>query len=125
MPPKKSKVYRIPQTKLLKVNEGVGFEFDLGGDKRLGFVIRTSEGLRAYVNECRHIAIPLDLGDADFLTTDFKFIFCRNHGAMYSPLDGKCQGGPCNGKSLYSLEVREEGTDIFVTVPHTLPARGE
>lgn len=125
MPPKKSKVYRIPKSKLLKVNQAVGFEFDLKKDKRLGFVIRTPDGLRAYVNECRHIPIPLDGGDADFLTMDSKFIFCRNHGAMYSPLDGKCQGGPCDGKSLHPLEVREEGTDIFVTIPHTLPARGE
>ena len=89
----------------------------------MGFVVRFRGALKAYVNECRHIPIPLDFGDLDFFTTDKKYIFCRNHGAVYEPGSGECLGGPCGGEALRSLVAEEAEGEIRVRIPEDLEGR--
>ena len=84
----------------------------IGRDER-GFpvdalVVRDGARLRAYVNICKHIAIPLDAGTGDFLD-DEGHLVCLTHGALYRISDGLCVAGPCEGESLDEVEVEVEG----------------
>lgn len=80
-----------------------------GGDWPLrGFVVRTGELVRGYVNRCPHAGHPLNLLPDRFLTADGALIVCSSHGALFEKGDGLCLAGPCCGKSLtrVPLEVR-------------------
>ncbi len=80
-----------------------------------GFVVGKVQGVwRAYVNECRHHALPLDLGARSPMSDDGRHLLCHQHGALYRPADGKCVVGPCVGASLEAVEVVEEGGEIVV-----------
>lgn len=70
--------------------------------------------LRAYVNRCQHLPIPLDGGSGRFLTDDGKFLSCGTHGARYRLEDGLCVEGPCGGRALEVLEVELEGDAIVL-----------
>lgn len=60
--------------------------------------------LRAYLNRCRHLPIPLDAGGRRFFDDDGS-IRCATHGALYRPEDGYCYAGPCRGQSLHAVAV--------------------
>ena len=68
----------------------------------------------AYVNECVHLPISLDLDDNDFFTCDGQLFVCKTHGSVYEPTAGKCIGGPGQGKSLEQLPVLVEDGAIYV-----------
>jgi nitrite reductase/ring-hydroxylating ferredoxin subunit len=70
--------------------------------------------LRAYVNRCQHLPIPLDGGSGRFLTDDGNFLQCGTHGARYRLEDGLCVEGPCGGQALEALELELEGDGIVV-----------
>lgn len=85
--------------------------------KAQGFVIRSREGYRAYLNQCRHWPVPLDLGDQDFYFAKIDRITCKTHGATYEPSTGFCDSGPCVGSSLEAFPVVLAGEDLVITVP--------
>jgi nitrite reductase/ring-hydroxylating ferredoxin subunit len=62
---------------------------------------------RAYYNECRHRALPLDLGASSPMADDGAHLLCHQHGALYRLSDGVCVLGPCAGERLCALEVAE------------------
>jgi nitrite reductase/ring-hydroxylating ferredoxin subunit len=70
--------------------------------------------LRAYVNRCQHLPIPLDGGSGRFLTDDGRFLQCGTHGARYRLEDGMCVDGPCGGRALESLEFEVQGDAIVL-----------
>jgi nitrite reductase/ring-hydroxylating ferredoxin subunit len=74
-----------------------------------GFVVRTGDGLRGYVNRCPHAGHRLDLLPERFLTADGALILCSSHGALFEKGTGYCVAGPCAGRSLtpIALEVRD------------------
>ena len=85
-------------------------QFDLPptsrGMPRRGILIRDLEGnLRAYVNVCMHLPVPLSFTEEGFWNPDKTHLMCRTHGALYRPNDGYCTEGPCQGLTLDSLEV--------------------
>jgi nitrite reductase/ring-hydroxylating ferredoxin subunit len=74
------------------------------GRPREALLVRDAAGeLRAYLNRCRHLAIPLDGGSRDFLTPDGQHLRCGTHGALYRLDDGYCVEGPCQGAALVAL----------------------
>jgi nitrite reductase/ring-hydroxylating ferredoxin subunit len=79
--------------------------------------------LRAYVNRCQHLPIPLDGGSGRFLTADGKFLQCGTHGAIYRLEDGVCVEGPCDGRALEALELELAG-DAIVLLFDPLPVPG-
>lgn len=85
-------------------------EFTLGsGDWPLrGFVIRSGETLRAYVNHCPHAGFPLNWRPDRFLSPDSSRILCATHGALFDIQTGECVAGPCPGQRLRSLAIRIE-----------------
>lgn len=74
-----------------------------------GLLVATPDGARAYRNVCPHVSIPLDRNGEPLLTADGLFLVCRNHGALFSPEDGLCVAGPCEGESLVPLGVARSG----------------
>ena len=84
--------------------------------RRRQAIVFIDEGgeLRAYVNECMHIAIPLDLYSGDLWSEDKKHLRCLTHGALYRPKDGYCVHGPCVGQSLERLRVEVQSDGVYV-----------
>jgi nitrite reductase/ring-hydroxylating ferredoxin subunit len=67
---------------------------------------------RAYLNQCRHLPIPLDAASRDFLRDGQ--LQCATHGARYRIEDGVCVAGPCRGSALLALPLIVQGTDLYV-----------
>jgi nitrite reductase/ring-hydroxylating ferredoxin subunit len=91
-------------------------EFRLGGgDWPLrGFVVQSSDGVRAYVNRCAHLRFPLNYTQDRFLTHDGSMILCYVHGAIFEKSTGYCVAGPCSGLSLASVPVRVAGDCVLL-----------
>ena len=68
----------------------------------------------AFVNRCVHLPITLDLDDNDFFTGDGNLFVCKTHGSVYAPHDGKCVGGPGQGKSLERLSLVVENGAVYL-----------
>lgn len=77
--------------------------------------------LFAYLNECPHWAVDLDLGDGHFFDPELQHIYCKNHGALFQPTDGRCVTGPCLGRSLVAFPLERDGDDAVVHLPGALP----
>jgi nitrite reductase/ring-hydroxylating ferredoxin subunit len=100
----------------LRPGETRVFELPSGGGRQ-GFVLRHEEGFYAYLNQCRHWPVPLDLGDGDFLDPRIGRIVCKTHGAVYHPETGLCEFGPCARAVLEAFPVSRDGQDLLITVP--------
>jgi len=88
-------------------------------------VLRAPAGLVAFANECPHWHVDLDLGDASFWDPSTQRILCKNHAALFHPMTGVCERGPCAGQALERFELTLEGPDAWVSVPNaadTAPA---
>lgn len=77
---------------------------------------RSGGKLRAFANVCKHLAVPLDLGDGNPMTDDRRHLLCHHHGAVFDAVTGECFQGPCEGRTLtlFSLEVDALGEATLV-----------
>jgi nitrite reductase/ring-hydroxylating ferredoxin subunit len=82
-----------------------GFSVGEGDWPLRGFVVKTSNGISAYVNYCPHAGHPLNLRPNRFLTPDRNLILCSSHGALFARDNGLCIAGPCAGQSLTRIDV--------------------
>lgn len=90
------------------------FEIDWQGRRREAFVLSYDGKHYAYLNECPHWSVELDLGDGHFYDEELDRIYCKNHGALFHPVTGECETGPCFGRSLVPLRLRRDGDDLLV-----------
>jgi len=108
---------------------GLGFTYPSGPFPAGGILVRTASGVRAWRNQCRHLAVPLDHDDpGTFTTGDRRHLVCGKHGALYRPDDGVCVAGPCRGAQLRSLQIVLEGDGIYLdldAVPEPLAGLGQ
>src|SRR5262245_53166046 len=79
----------------LEATGGRGFSVGEGDWPLRGFVVKTANGVAAYVNTCPHAGHPLDLRPNRFLTPDRNLILCASHGAVFTRDTGLCIAGPC------------------------------
>lgn len=93
-------------------------------DDREAILIRTDEGLRCWVNACRHFTdVPLDRGDG--AETRNGEILCTEHGAMFDAASGLCTHGPCEEAVLPEVAVAVEDDEVAVVDDrYALVARG-
>lgn len=82
-----------------------GLTFGTGASRFDMFLVRTDDGVRAYVNRCPHANQPLDARPGRFLTQDETKLLCGGHAALFRIEDGLCTSGPCAGKSLESIAI--------------------
>lgn len=74
------------------------------------FVVNSTDGPRAFVNQCPHYSMPLDAGTGRFVNAD-GLVECLQHFALFRPEDGACVAGACHGARLDAipLECDAEG----------------
>ena len=93
---------------------GIRFEAELKGRISSAFVVRYDGVARAYLNQCAHVPVELDWNPGVFFDNDGLYFVCATHGAMYDPANGACAGGPCSGRGLIPVAVREHDGQIFL-----------
>ena len=95
----------------------VPLPLDAAGLRREAIVLRDADGeLRAYVNRCQHLPIPLDSGSRSFFGPDGRFLVCKTHGATYRLDDGMRVEGPCTGRALIALRLELEGEHLRIVL---------
>lgn len=72
-------------------------------------VVNLDGQLVAYVNECAHLAMPIDEAEIDPVTGTLT---CPWHGYCYDALTGECQSLP--GAQLEQLPLRVEDGDVWI-----------
>lgn len=92
---------------------GVRFPVKVKGVAMTAFVVRYEEKVHGYLNRCAHVPIELDWNEGDFFESGGLLLMCATHGAVYTPDQGKCVGGPCRGASLRKLAVEEIENQVF------------
>jgi len=90
-----------------------GFRFRQDQALFAGFVVRQGNEIRGYVDSCPHNGWPLAVMDDRYLTREGHRILCAAHGAVFTPLDGVCVGGPCAGDRLTPWPVSVTDGEIF------------
>jgi len=87
----------------------------LKGDSEVSlFIVKKSNDIYAYKNECPHTRATLEWIPDQFLSLDNDFIQCSVHGAIFNIEDGFCVRGPCLGASLKTKEVVVEDGGVFL-----------
>lgn len=101
--------------------KGMRFPVTAGGADAIGFVVRYGGVVYGYLNRCAHVPIELDWSEGEFFDSSGLYLMCATHGAIYSPENGRCEGGPCRGGKLRPIAVTEVNghigwrTDNYVT----------
>jgi nitrite reductase/ring-hydroxylating ferredoxin subunit len=68
-------------------------------------VVRTGDAVFGYVNECKHMPVPLNLLDDHAVETVKHHMLCDHHCATFRFSDGYCVEGPCQGESLTAVPL--------------------
>lgn len=93
--------------------KGIRFPVTAGGETGNGFVIRYDGKVYGYLNRCAHVPIELDWNEGDFFESSGLYLMCSTHGAIYTPENGHCVGGPCRGGRLRPIMVVEQGGQVY------------
>jgi nitrite reductase/ring-hydroxylating ferredoxin subunit len=114
-PPREIDLARVLCT-LAELEETGSRGFAVGdGDWPLrGFIVKTTQGVAAYVNYCPHAGHPLNFRPHKFLTPDGALILCASHGAVFTRDTGQCVLGPCAGRSLTRIPVEVVGGCVLL-----------
>jgi len=91
-----------------------GFAVGEGDWPLRGFIVRTANGIAAYVNTCPHAGHPLNFRPHKFLTPDRNLILCASHGALFARDNGLCIAGPCPGQSLRAVPIEVLGNYVLL-----------
>ena len=98
----------------LEVSGARGFAIGTGDWPLRGFVVRTNNEVRGYINRCPHVGHPLNLRPHRFLTPDSSLILCSSHGALFEKLTGYCVAGPCAGQALRTVPLKVESGFVML-----------
>jgi len=110
---------------LQDAGRGVRFVVELAGRERPAFVIRYAGRVHAYLNECGHVPAELDWQPGEFFDYSKLYLICSIHGALYSPSDGRCLGGRCQGRGLQALAVFEEAGGVWLDLARLASGSGQ
>ncbi|MCM8596800.1 Rieske 2Fe-2S domain-containing protein [Accumulibacter sp.] len=94
---------------------GIRFTVNFHGADEQAFAVRFRGRAVAYFNRCAHLPVELDWQPSEFFDDSRVYLICATHGALYSPEDGRCLGGRCNGRGLAPLAVEERDGAIYFT----------
>lgn len=103
-----------PSAELLDGGTGFRFTVRIGCSEEPAFAIRYQGAVYAYLNRCAHVPTELDWTPGVFFDADGVLLMCATHGALYSPKDGRCVGGRCDGKGLRRLAVVEQDGMVYL-----------
>jgi nitrite reductase/ring-hydroxylating ferredoxin subunit len=93
-------------------------EFQFGSGRRIFsmLAIRRGDDVRAYVNACPHVWLPLTFRSPRVLSIDGARLVCSNHFAEFAVDDGRAIAGPVEpGCSLtrVPVHVNEAGAVVI------------
>ena len=93
-----------------------GFRFEVTDWTRTyaAFVIRSTEGVAGFVNQCAHMALELDWSPGEFFDNDGQYLVCATHGALYDPKTGAGVSGAWRGRPLRALSIIESDGCIYL-----------
>jgi len=77
-------------------------------------VVREGARVCGYLNECRHMAVALNLLDDFGVQTARYHLLCDHHSATFRFSDGYCVAGPCEGESLTAIALTQRGDRIVI-----------
>jgi len=108
------KIY-LCQTNELEEYQTRGFTVEIGDDS-LDFLLLKQDGdIRAYLNFCPHLGIPLNWQPDEFMSMEGTHIQCSTHGALFQLEDGYCFSGPCRGESLTPLNIEiSDNSEVYL-----------
>jgi nitrite reductase/ring-hydroxylating ferredoxin subunit len=101
-------------SQLIDGDKGVRFSVGVNGKPQAAFAVRFGGKVCAFVNSCPHLGVELDWEPGEFFDLSGLYLVCATHGAVFMPDSGYCTGGPCKGRRLVSLPVRECDGEIFL-----------
>jgi len=101
---------------LVEGGQGVRFTVESGARMLPAFAIRYRGRVHAYLNVCAHQELELDWLPGAFFDAGGAQLVCATHGALYAPDTGQCVSGPCSGRALVKLPVRERADGAVVIV---------
>lgn len=91
------------------------FQLEIDGVLREAFLFRKGDKFFAYLNECRHLPVRLDLSAPTLFNRARTAFQCHQHGALYHFETGHCFQGPCGGESLRPLKITQRGKTLVVS----------
>ncbi|MBP7564420.1 MAG: Rieske 2Fe-2S domain-containing protein [Burkholderiaceae bacterium] len=91
--------------------EGDGIAVNEGA--RTLLLVRKGGQVHAWVDRCPHLQISMRVGEQPFMLKDGSHVQCRQHFAVFRSDDGVCVRGPCEGRKLTRVAVREEGGQVW------------
>lgn len=94
--------------------DGIRFEVKLGTVTESAFAVRYEGRVHAYLNRCAHVGFELDWNPGKFFDSEGLLLICSAHGALYASDTGKCAGGPCFGRALVPVPVKESNGEVYV-----------
>ncbi len=106
-------VFICQSSELLEGGRGIRFPVVAIGEDATGFVVRYNNIAHAYLNRCAHVPIELDWTEGEFFESSGLYLMCSTHGAIYTPENGHCIGGPCRGGRLRQITVLEKDGQVF------------
>ena len=77
-------------------------------------LVASDDGVKAYLNNCPHLGIPLEWQEHQFIDADSGLLRCASHGALFLPTTGECVSGPCAGSALTAIPVHIEQDTVWV-----------
>jgi len=75
-------------------------------------VVRDSDGIRGFVNECPHNPLPLNIGSRIY--TENNRLHCDHHYAVFQFSDGRCTAGVCVGQALAPVPLDVVGDRVVI-----------
>jgi nitrite reductase/ring-hydroxylating ferredoxin subunit len=57
--------------------------------------------------------MELDWNEGNFFDANSRFLMCATHGALHAADTGFCVGGPCRGRGLRQVTVKESEGQVF------------
>jgi nitrite reductase/ring-hydroxylating ferredoxin subunit len=88
----------------LEVGKARGFD-PFGEGRDALFIVRGTDGLKAYRNVCPHQGASLPWQRNAYLNSQGTRIVCSAHGAQFDIDTGRCLQGPALGHSLEPVEI--------------------
>jgi nitrite reductase/ring-hydroxylating ferredoxin subunit len=77
-------------------------------------VCRSGSSVRAYLNLCPHLSLPLDANRGDFLLDGPEQVMCVYHCSVFRFADGLCVRGPARTLHLDAVPVQVVAGDVLV-----------
>jgi len=75
-------------------------------------VVRDGDEVRAYLNRCAHLALPLNIGRR--VRTANGLLLCDHHHAAFRVEDGLCVEGVCADASLTAVPITVREGQVLV-----------